>query len=148
MRRRRGRLLLYVAVYFTKEFAIGAGCQEKEGKSEVSSWHDEAAAACQTEQGGREEERDAQCARSLRSIFGTNELSFGAALISTAHGGREETHRPKVDVGERGATEGVSRVALDRSEDATHSPRISCVIPGERGESYQKTDKGRAKERE
>ena len=96
MRRRRGgRLLLYVAVYFTKEFAIGAGCQEKEGKSEVSSWHDEAAAACQTEQGGREGERDAPSARSLRSIFGTNELSFGAALISAAHGAGRRPTGPK-----------------------------------------------------
>ena len=104
--------MLNVAGYFTKEFAFRGGMPGKRGEksSEISSWHDEAAdaptaASCQTEQSGRE--RDAPSARSHRSIFGTNELSFGAALISTAHGRREETHRPKIDVGDsRGATEG------------------------------------------
>ena len=75
----------------------------------MSSWHDDdAAAAVIVKQSGerRDETRvgDAQSTRSFRpfrSIFGTNELSFGAALISTVQEERrgEETDRPKVGVG-------------------------------------------------
>ena len=71
----------------------------------MSSWHDDdAAAAVIVKQSGerRDETRvgDAQSTRSFRpfrSIFGTNELSFGAALISTAQDKRGD--RPRVEVG-------------------------------------------------
>ena len=98
----------------------------------MSSWHDDdAAAAVIVKQSGerRDETRvgDAQSTRSFRpfrSIFGTNELSFGAALISTVQEERRgEERRPTGQkLGSvRGASATLSWVARNLSGEATHS---------------------------
>ena len=70
----------------------------------MSSWHDDDAAAAAAavivkqsgERGDETRVGDAQSTRSFRpfrSIFGTNELSFGAALISTVQEERRGEER-------------------------------------------------------